>query len=118
MYREESQPRNCPEILKQYLLTTFLPSPYHWPLLHGERFSPASGRRIIGGALDNAFAAWIGHPVILQLALGDIRVPLRGKLLKDSGETLRMRIGEKWDVDIYKAMVMAVEEDSMATLPA
>jgi len=74
--------------------------------------------RIIGGALDNAFAAWIGHPVILQVALGDIRVPLRGKLLKDSGETLRMRIGEKWDVDIYKAMVMAVEEDSMATLPA
>jgi hypothetical protein len=68
--------------------------------------------------LDNAFAAWIGHPVILQVALGDIRVPLRGKLLKDSGETVRMRIGEKWDVDIYKAMVMAVEEDSMATLPA
>jgi hypothetical protein len=71
-----------------------------------------------GGALENAFAAWIGHPVILQVALGDIRVPLRGKLLKDSGETLRMRIGEGWDVDIYKAMVLAVEEDSMTTLPA
>jgi hypothetical protein len=68
-----------------------------------------------GGALDIAFAAWIGQPVILQVALGDIRVPLRGKLLKDSGETLRMRIGEGWDVDIYKAMVMAVEQDSMAT---
>jgi hypothetical protein len=68
--------------------------------------------------LDNAFAAWIGQPVILQVALGDIRVPLRGKLLKDGGETLRMRVGEGWDVDIYKAMVMAVEEDSMATPPA
>src|SRR5258708_30694181 len=102
MYREENQPRNCSEILKQYLLTTFLPSPYHWPLLHGERFSPASGRRIIGGALDNALAAWIGHPVILQLALRDIRVPLRGKLLTDSAETLWLRIREILDGDIYK----------------
>ena len=68
--------------------------------------------------MDSAFAPWIGLPVILQVALGDIKVPLRGRLLKDSGETLRMRIGEGWDVDIYKAMVVAVEEDAMATLPA
>ena len=68
--------------------------------------------------MDSAFAAWIGQPVVLQVALGDIRVPLRGKLLKDGGETLRMRIGGTYDVDIYKTMILAVEEDSMATLPA
>jgi len=68
--------------------------------------------------MDSAFAPWIGHPVVLQVALGDIRVPLRGKLLKEGGDTLRMRIGDGWDVDIYKTMVLAVEEDSMATLPA
>lgn len=68
--------------------------------------------------MDSAFAPWIGHPVVLQVALGDIRVPLRGKLLKEGGDTLRMRIGEGWDVDIYKTMVLAVEEDSMAALPA
>lgn len=68
--------------------------------------------------MDSAYAPWIGQPVVLQVALGDIRVPLRGKLLKDGGETLRMRIGDGWDVDIYKTMVLAVEEDSMATLPA
>ena len=68
--------------------------------------------------MDSAFAPWIGLPVILQVALGDIKVPLRGRLLEDSGETLRMRIGEGWDVDIYKAMVVAVEEDAMSTLPA
>lgn len=66
----------------------------------------------------SAFASWIGQPVVLQVALGDIRVPLRGRLLKDAGDTLRMRIGDGWDVDIYKTMVLAVEEDSMATLPA
>jgi hypothetical protein len=71
-----------------------------------------------GGGMHSAFAAWIGHPVVLQVALGDIKVPLRGKLLKEGGDTVRMRIGEGWDVDIYKTMVLAVEEDAMATVPA
>jgi len=35
-----------------------------------------------GGGMPSAFATWIGQPVVLQVALGDIRVPLRGKLLK------------------------------------
>jgi hypothetical protein len=68
--------------------------------------------------MESAYATWIGQPVVLQLALGDIKVPLRGKLLKDSGETVRMRIGDGWDVDIYKAMILAVEEDSMVLMPA
>jgi hypothetical protein len=68
--------------------------------------------------MDSAFKAWVGQPVVLQVALGDIKVPLRGKLLKVGDETVRMRIGDGWDVDIYKTMIMAVEEDSMALLPA
>jgi hypothetical protein len=68
--------------------------------------------------MDKAFKAWVGQPVVLQVALGDIKVPLRGKLLKDGGETVRMRIGEGWDVDIYKAMILTVEADSMVMLPA
>jgi len=68
--------------------------------------------------MDSAFEAWIGQSVVLQVALGNIQVPLRGKLLKDGGETVRMRIGDGWDVDIYKAMILAVEEDSMVLLPA
>jgi len=68
--------------------------------------------------MDSAFATWIGHAVVLQVALGHIKVPLRGKLLKDGGDTVRMRIGDGWDVDIYKAMILAVEEDRMVLLPA
>jgi hypothetical protein len=68
--------------------------------------------------MDSAYTTWIGQPVVLQLALGDIRVPLRGKLLKEGGETVRMRIGDGWDVDIYKAMILAVEEDSMVVMPS
>lgn len=68
--------------------------------------------------MQDAFKAWIGHPVVLQVALGDIRVPLRGKLLKDGSDTVRMRIGDGWDVDIYKTMILAVEEDAMVLLPS
>lgn len=68
--------------------------------------------------MDAAYASWIGKPVVLQVALGDIKVPLRGKLLRDGGETVRMRIGDGWDVDIYKAMILAVEQDAMALIPA
>lgn len=64
------------------------------------------------------FNGWLGRAVILQVALGDIKVPLRGKLLKENGETVRMRIGDGWDVDIYKAMILGVEEDGMALIPA
>ncbi len=71
-----------------------------------------------GPKVDKAFKSWIGQPVILQVALGDIKVPLRGKLLKDGGETVRMRIGDGWDVDIYKAMILAVEQDAMVLLPS
>jgi len=68
--------------------------------------------------MEDAFKSWIGQPVVLQVALGVIKVPLRGTLLKEGGETVRMRIGEGWDVDIYKAMILAVEQDAMALLPA
>jgi hypothetical protein len=68
--------------------------------------------------MQTGFNGWLGHSVVLQVALGDIKVPLRGKLLKESGETVRMRIGEGWDVDIYKAMILGVEEDGMAMIPA
>jgi len=67
--------------------------------------------------MDTAYRVWMGHAVVLQVAVGDIKVPLRGRLLKEAGETVRMRIGEGWDVDIYKTMILAVEEDAMALLP-
>ena len=68
--------------------------------------------------MKSAFKTWVGQAVVLQVAVGDIKVPLRGKLLQDGNETVRMRIGEGWDVDMYKEMIMAVEQDAMVLLPA
>ena len=61
--------------------------------------------------MDSAFATWIGRPVVLRVALGESRVGVRGMLLGDGADTLRIRLGEGLDIDIYKEMVLAVEED-------
>jgi hypothetical protein len=68
--------------------------------------------------MQTGYNVWLGQAVVLQVALGDIQVPLRGKLLKESGDTVRMRIGDQWDVDIYKNMILKVEEDGLALMPA
>jgi hypothetical protein len=68
--------------------------------------------------MESGYTGWMGHAVVLQVALGDIKVPLRGKLLKENSDSVRVRIGDGWDVDIYKAMILAVEKDNLATVPA
>jgi RNase P/RNase MRP subunit p29 len=61
--------------------------------------------------MESAFSSWIGRSVVLRVALGDSRVGVRGRLIKDGAETLKMRLIEGLDIDIYKEMVLAVEED-------
>jgi hypothetical protein len=53
---------------------------------------------------------------VLQVAAGDLRVPIRGTIVGESDDAVRFRIGETWDVDIYKTMILAVEEDNWANI--
>src|SRR2546423_9742755 len=76
---------------------------------------PTATRR---SGMDSGYSEWIGLPVVLQVALGDIKVPLPGKLLKEAGDTVRIRIGDRWDVDIYKAMILPAQVDALGALPA
>lgn len=66
--------------------------------------------------MPSAYASWIGQAVILQVAVGDLRVPLRGIIVGEADGTIRFRIGDTWDIDIYKTMVLAVEQDSWASV--
>ena len=61
--------------------------------------------------VESAFAVWMDRTVVLQVASSDFQVPLRGIIVGESDEAVRFRIGENWDVDIYKSMILAVEED-------
>jgi len=61
--------------------------------------------------MEGAYAVWMGQPVILRVATGNLRVPLRGRLLSETDDVVRLRIADSWDVDIFKSMVVAVEHD-------
>lgn len=63
-----------------------------------------------------AYEVWVGHPVVLQVAAGEMRVPLRGTVLGESDDSVRLRIGEGWDIDVYKAMILAVEEENWVSI--
>lgn len=66
--------------------------------------------------MESAFTVWMNQSVVLQVSAGDLRVPLRGMIVGESNEAVRFRIGEGWDVDIYKAMILAVEEDNWVSI--
>jgi hypothetical protein len=63
-----------------------------------------------------AYASWLGQAVVLQVATGDLRVPLRGVIVGESDGAVRFRTGEGWDIDIYKPMILAVEQDNWASI--
>ena len=66
--------------------------------------------------MPSAYSNWMGQPVVLQVAAGDLKVPLRGTIIGESDAAVRFRVGEGWDVDIYKAMILAVEEDNWVSI--
>ena len=57
--------------------------------------------------MPSAYASWMGQAVILQVAAGDLRVPLRGIIVGETDGAVRFRIGDTWDIDIYKPMILA-----------
>lgn len=61
---------------------------------------------------DNAYAVWMGQPVILRVVAGNMRVPLRGRLVAETHDAIRLRIADSWDVDIFKSMIIGVEQDT------
>lgn len=67
-------------------------------------------------AMQGGYSLWLGQPVVLQVAAGEIRVPLRGVIVGETNDAVRFRIGDGWDVDIYKNMVLAVEEQNWTSI--
>jgi hypothetical protein len=68
--------------------------------------------------MPSVYEAWVGQHVVLQVATGELRVPLRGTIVGESEDVVRFRVGNGWDVDVFKNMILAVEEDSWASIDA
>ena len=66
--------------------------------------------------MPSVYEAWLNQPVVLQVAAGELRVPLRGLIVGENDEAVRFRVGDGWDIDIFKNMILAVEEDNWATI--
>ena len=66
--------------------------------------------------MPSAYATWLGQQVILQVAAGELKVPLRGVIVGESDAAIRFRVGDGWDIDVYKPMILAVEEDNWASI--
>jgi hypothetical protein len=66
--------------------------------------------------MPSAYTSWVGQAVVLQVAAGDLRVPLRGVIVGESDGAVRFRIGDGWDIDIYKQMILAVEQDCWSSM--
>jgi hypothetical protein len=61
--------------------------------------------------MEGGYAVWMGQPVVLRIVTGDLRVPLRGRLLSETCNVVRLRVADSWDLDIFKSMVVAIEQD-------
>lgn len=66
--------------------------------------------------MPSAYALWVGQAVILQVAAEELCVPLRGVIVGESEATVQFRVGEDGDIDIYKHLILAVEQDSRASV--
>jgi len=58
----------------------------------------------------SAYGSWVGEAVVLQVLAADLRVPLRGVVIGESEDAVRFRVGDGWDIDVFKNMILAVEQ--------
>lgn len=54
---------------------------------------------------------------VLQYQLNQARVPLRGIIVAETDDCIRSSLEQTWDIDIYKSMILAVEQDRSARIP-
>jgi len=65
--------------------------------------------------MNSAFDFWIGEEVVVKLDLGQIKTSVRGSILEERADTIMLRIFDGTEVEIYKTMVLAVEEGQART---
>jgi len=63
-----------------------------------------------GGVMHRTFEPWVGQAVVVQLAVGQVKLSVRGTLRKDRGETLLITPEVGCDVEIPKTRLLAIEE--------
>jgi hypothetical protein len=63
-------------------------------------------------SVQGVYGQWADQSVVLQVKSAGLRVALRGIILGETQQSVRFRVDDSWDIDIYKHMILAVEEES------
>ena len=58
------------------------------------------------------YGQWADQSVVLQVKTAALRISLRGTIVGETERSVRFRVDDSWEIDIYKTMILAVEEDS------
>jgi hypothetical protein len=64
--------------------------------------------------MPSPFAFWVGQSVVLRLAADELLVPLRGVIVGESESTVRFQAEEGGDMDLYKHLILAIEQENRA----
>jgi hypothetical protein len=64
------------------------------------------------------YSTWLDKPVLLHIGTEGFLTALMCMIVSESDATLRIRVANLWDFDIYKEMVLAVEPAFRAEKPA
>ena len=59
--------------------------------------------------LTDTYKTWMGIPVFLNVTAGGTKTALFCTIIGESYDTVRVRIADEWDVDIYKEMILVVD---------
>jgi hypothetical protein len=62
-----------------------------------------------------AYSAWFGKPVVLLVMIRRCHVPMPCRIVGESAADVRVRIKPGWELEVRKELILAVEEDAVAT---
>ncbi len=67
--------------------------------------------------LSGAYSNWFGKPVALRVAARGFHTVVNCIVVGESVEALRVRLAGIWVVDIFKEMVLSIEESKPGSAP-
>jgi hypothetical protein len=62
-----------------------------------------------------SYSGWFGKPVVLIVVIRQCRVPMPCSIVAESITDVRVRIRPGWEMDVRKELILAVEEDGLAS---
>ncbi len=60
-------------------------------------------------ACSGNYSTWINKPVLLHVVTGGSLTALNCVIVGESNAVLRVRIANRWDINLFKEMILAVE---------